>query len=462
MGHKKGMILSEILLAGAIISVALASLVIVIGSLQSMVINSQNGFEAQLLAKKELSLVHMNSLDDVSAFEKTDGMYTTNFSVQNRNDFSVNVSADVSWHEGSFKKHRVFTDQLVDLSRAVGAVSCDWLDNAKGNLSEVDAIALNIDDGNPVTDVTALGDFVYVSADSATSSLPDLYVIDVRDIKNPNTVGRLNTGPGIASIVAVGNYVFVANAGSYQMQIIDVSDPANPRLLYQSKLPGAVISGSGGFGNSIHFSDNKIYIGLNKNAGPEFFVVDVTNPLSPAVLGSYEAGSTVNSIDVQGSRAVVADTGQNSILLLDISNPAVISEVSHGTFTGWQTQGAQSVEFLGRQIFLGRTLGGFYSPYPELMNFDRDNLSATTSSLKIGGSVDDVFAFRDYLYVASSNIDSAFQIFKTKVEGTTTNIVSVFSKPLPSRGVALTCNNKAMFVVTQDDRDFIHAFYLPQ
>ena len=455
----KGMILSEVLLAGAIISLTLASVVIVIGSIQSILIDVQNGFEAQLLAREEISLAHLTVFDDVASFQKTDGFFTINFSVSHRNDFSMNIFVDVSWLEGLFQKHRILTDQLVDWRHASGSINCDWLDNAKGDLLLINFGTLNADVGNLITDVAALGDFIYVSADSSTSSLPDLYVIDVHDIQNPSIVGHLNTGPGIASIAVSGHYVFAANAGSYQMQIIDITDPINPILISQAKLSGAIVSGSGGFGKSVHFFDNKMYIGLIKNAGPEFFVIDVSNSQLPITIGSYEIGSTVNDIDVQGNFAIVVTPGQMSVLLLDVSNPAMILETSRTSFVGWQTQGAQSVEMLGSSITVGRTLGGFYSPYSELMLLNRNDISSAVNNLKINASVENILGFNNYLYITASDANTAFQILRNDALGSPV-VVETFT--LSSRGVALTCNSKAMYAVTQDAQDFFHVFSLSQ
>jgi hypothetical protein len=462
MKKTKGMILAEILLAGAVLSLALGSVVIIIGGLQSMLVDAQNSFDAGLLAREEISLAHIADFDGINSFEKTDGLFTTTFSASYRNAFTTDISADVSWYEGSFQKRRVINDQIVDWRRAPGAIDCDWLDGAKGTLSPVNFGPLNIESGNPITGVTALGDFVYVSADSATSSLPDLYVLDVSDINGPKIVSRLNTGPGIASVAAAGHYVFSANAGSYQMQIVDVADPVHPVLVSQAKLPGVVISGSAGFGQSVHFFDNKMYIGLVKNVGFEFFVVDVSNPQLPVALGSYEIGSTVNDIDVQSARAVVVTPGQTSVFVLDVSNPAVILEIAHTSLDGWQTQGAKSVEMLGPNVSVGRTLGGFYSPFPEYVLLDRDTISSTTASLKIGASIEDILAFKDYLYITTSDVAAAFQILHNSTSDIPLSAPTiVMTAPLSSRGVALTCNNKAMYVVTQSDQDFFHIFSLP-
>ena len=453
-----GMVLAEILLAGAVISIALASSVIIIGNIQMMLVGMQKSFEAQLITRNEIVLAHLTTFSDLVSFEKNLGEFSFDYLVKYRNSFTKNIEAKVSWFEGPNQKHRMYTDQIVDWKNAFGAEDCDWLDNSRGELVQISLGALDVDNGNLITGVAASGNFVYVSADSATSSLPDLYVIDVHDIQNPKIVSQINTGPGIASIAIAGGYIFVANAGSYQMQVISVVDPTQPVLVSQAKLPGSVISGTGGFGNVIHYFNKQIFIGLNKNAGPEFYIVDVSNPQAPIFLGSYEIGSSVNDIDVSGGKAVVVTPGQLSVLSVDISNPTVISEISHTTLNGWQTQGSQSVEMFGEEIIVGRTLGGFYSPNPELVSVSSDLLiSTSTTNIKINASIENIFAFNDYLYVVTSDPDKAFEVIHKTKDGFE---ISTSSR-LSSRGVVLTCNNKAMYVVTQNYADFFHIYSLP-
>lgn len=447
---KAGVVLSEILLAGAIISFALASVVIVVGSMQSMLVGTEKGFEAQLIANREIAQAHLVSFNEITSSQKSDGDFTTTFSVTPRNAFTTNISADISWYEGVTKKHRIFDDQIVDWENASGAESCDWLDSAKSDLSPVRTDVMYVESGNIITDVSALGDYLYVSANGATSTLPDLYVIDVHDIKNPVIVSSLNTGPGIASIATAGHYVYVANAGSFQMQIIDVADPAHPILMSQAKLAGALVSGTAGFGQSVHYFDHKIYIGLTKNAGTEFFIVDVTSPRMPTLLGSFETGSMVNDIDARDGFAVVVTPGQGSVILLNTKNPRSISEISRVTLSGWQTQGAQSVEISGQNIFVGRTLGGFYSPYPDFMVFDRKTMATSSADVKTLATVENILSFNDYSYIATNDDGAGFRVLHN---GQVEKTFGLFS-----RGVALTCNSRAMYVVSQSFMDFLRIF----
>ncbi len=64
-----------------------------------------------------------------------------------------------------------------------------------------------------------------------------LQVIDISDPANPTLVGTYDT-PGYARGVAVsGDHAFVAD-GDSGLQVIDISDPANPTLVGTYDTPG--------------------------------------------------------------------------------------------------------------------------------------------------------------------------------------------------------------------------------
>ena len=452
-----GMVLSEILLAGAIISIALASCVIVLGSLQSMVISSEKNFSAELLARQEIADLQMVSFEYLKPFTKikntTFGDFTADLSVAYRNPFVADISVAVSWYDGEFKKQRTLSQQVVDWQDADNVSDCGWLNDVTLNgLKQIDISAINADMSDLITDISVQGDIAYVSANGTSTSLPDLYVLNVHDPQKPEIIASLNTGPGISSIVANGGYVFAANAGSYQLQVIDVSDPLHPVLVSQAKLPGVTISGGAGFGKSIAYFGHHVYVGLVKASGPEFHVVDVHEPTAPIALGAFEVGSTVNDISVSQNFATIGTPGIKSVMVLDVSLSQNIKEAGETTFIGWQTQGVSSVYILGSQIYTGRSLGGFYSPNPDLVYLRRDDLSTKVSELKIGASIDDVFVYGSYMYLATNDLVKTFQMVNVS------NNTVIMSSALASRTVSISCNSRAMYVVTENDQNFFHAF----
>ncbi len=106
--------------------------------------------------------------------------------------------------------------------------------------------------------------------------------------------GSLTDGSGSApflnnpnNVFVTGNYAYIASAGSNALEIVDVSNPANP--VHR----GSIVHGSGGalLNNpySIFVAGNYAYI---TSAGSNALeIVDVSNPASPVHRGSIVHGS---------------------------------------------------------------------------------------------------------------------------------------------------------------------------
>ncbi len=120
-----------------------------------------------------------------------------------------------------------------------------------------------------ITDIEARHNILYITADSATKSKNDFYIIDASDTKHPKILLQIDTGPGLEALALHDNYAYVANASvNGQLQIIDVSDTNHPILKKTYKLPG-VYSDSGSVGNSIYYHQGFVYLGHLK-ADPHY------------------------------------------------------------------------------------------------------------------------------------------------------------------------------------------------
>ncbi len=116
--------------------------------------------------------------------------------------------------------------------------------------------------------------------------------------------------PGYANSVAVnGNYAYIA-AGSAGLQVVDVSDRANPRVVAGLPLQGnansIVIHGPYAFVASGVF-------GLQ--------IVDIAHPLTPVFVGHYMTSGEAWDVVVKGTTAYVA-AGASGLQMVDVSSPA--------------------------------------------------------------------------------------------------------------------------------------------
>jgi hypothetical protein len=132
--------------------------------------------------------------------------------------------------------------------------------------------------------------------------------------------------PGFANNVDVsGNYAYVA-AGATGLQVVDVTDRMNPRVVTGFDTPGnaddVLIAGS---------------IALIADDSAGLHLVDVSSPSSPSLLGSIDTPGTAQDVSVIGNVAYVADgaAGLQVISFADPLHPAILgSMVTRGAAKG--------------------------------------------------------------------------------------------------------------------------------
>ncbi len=122
-------------------------------------------------------------------------------------------------------------------------------------------------------------------------------------------------------LVVDGNYAFVASFYGNALEVIDISNPANPVHAASLKNPGVI---SEPFG--LTMSGNNVFIadeGYNT-----IIVADVSNPTSPLLIGSLADGSggavlsAPGPVFVSGSHLCIGSMRSNSLEIVDISVPA--------------------------------------------------------------------------------------------------------------------------------------------
>jgi hypothetical protein len=115
--------------------------------------------------------------------------------------------------------------------------------------------------------------------------------------------------PGFANNVDVnGSYAYVA-AGSAGLQVVDVSDHLNPRIVASTSLAGNA--------NDVVVVGNQAYV-AGGTAG--LHVVDISNPLAPALSSSLNTGGEAWGLVVKGTTAYMA-SGTAGLVIVDVSSP---------------------------------------------------------------------------------------------------------------------------------------------
>lgn len=153
-----------------------------------------------------------------------------------------------------------------------------------------------------------------------------LYAFNITNPSNPtqysHTLSVSYTGN---EIFVSGTYVYVATEDSTkELQIVDITNPANIYLAGQYNLSGSLRA------TDVNVRGTRAYVSTRANSsGPEFFIFDVEDPIDPTFIGSYETGYDINAFAVVGPYALLGvSLSTEELRVIDISFPATINKVS--------------------------------------------------------------------------------------------------------------------------------------
>ncbi len=163
---------------------------------------------------------------------------------------------------------------------------------------------------NYTTFVAVSGSYAYVPQGSGLS------ILDISDPSSPTLVGSSN----ISGHVAVsGNYAYIASRG---LSIVDISDPSTPTLVgtFDTIDPAYIVSswvaveGNYAYVTNIHLTDDYDYYG-------HLEIIDISDPSSPRLTGTFEIDDWVSYVAVAGNYAYLA-SWDNGLAIVDISDPS--------------------------------------------------------------------------------------------------------------------------------------------
>jgi len=170
------------------------------------------------------------------------------------------------------------------------------------------------------TGVAVSGPYVYV-----TEEQPGMLVVfDVSNPAAPESLGSVSLPAptqGIRMDVS-GSFVYVPDSGA-GLQIIDVSDPTTPTIVASVPTPSqelpfldVIVSGT-----YAYVSGESQCCGQFPTKETGIFIIDISNPASPFIVGNLDNNSLIYGITLSGSYLYVADY-YLGLQVLDVSNPA--------------------------------------------------------------------------------------------------------------------------------------------
>ncbi len=261
--------------------------------------------------------------------------------------------------------------QLIDVSNPISPTLVSGVNTAAANCN----------------DVLVSGNYVYAACYNATDAIADLYIIDYTDKNNPVVTTSTNiTADGAYTLEKYGDYLIVGtqNATNYNVGadvlIFNVSNP------YLATYVGGYNTGANAVAE-ITLKGNYLYVGsLTAVNSYEFMIFDVSNPSSMAYKGGVNLyTNNVSGIQVGIDYAYVLNlnnvAGQPDLYAINISsstNPTIVNSLDIGT------NALYDLKMDGTKLYIvgnGETIAGQYTGL-EFLIFDVAGV--TTPSADIG------------------------------------------------------------------------------
>ncbi|MBI2918848.1 MAG: hypothetical protein HYY01_12770 [Chloroflexi bacterium] len=190
--------------------------------------------------------------------------------------------------------------------------------------------------GGPTQAVAVQGDYAYVGVGLR------LIVLDISNPANPREVGATEPfGWYVEDVAVVGNTAFVA-AGGAGIYIVGISDPAHPAVIGSYDTPG--------YAESVVVAAEYAYV-ADGPAGLR--VVDIGDLAHPAEVGDAYSMNYAFDVAVEGRYAFIAAAGAG-LLVADISDPSRPREIGSLDTPGY----AYGVAVSGSTVYVADGWGG--------------------------------------------------------------------------------------------------------
>lgn len=164
--------------------------------------------------------------------------------------------------------------------------------------------------GGGIYTVAVAGNYAYVGEGQ------DLVILDITNTSNPKKVAKLTTQSLVTDIAISDGYVYAVifnGDGSNSLLVVDISDPLSPKVAGSYNL-------ADDYALSVTVSGNYVYLGRYY----DMTILDISNPSAPKFVGSYSFNSqphcTASEVAISGNYAYV-NFGSYGLRIVDISNP---------------------------------------------------------------------------------------------------------------------------------------------
>jgi len=184
---------------------------------------------------------------------------------------------------------------------------------------------------------------------SKTGNGPEFNIIDVHDPHVPVWIGGFAVGAIIKSIYTAHGYAYLATDDvARDLIVLDIHDPSSPSLVATYNAPNP-------HSESLYMLGDRLFLGLTPAFGaPELRMLDVTDPLAPALAGSQKIGASAVGVVVRDTLMFVLTSTTKQLKIFDISDVSAIATTSILTMPGVGT----SLDCEGNTLYVASNDGG--------------------------------------------------------------------------------------------------------
>jgi len=421
----------EILIALGVLVMGVSAAVFLFTSSQSLIIDANLSQQAVSLSRQNLEIARQTgqqNFNALSSSSSTENGFLKELIVESVDADTKKITSRASWQTGLSKIQKRELITLLTDWRSVVALGASSGGSGgsppSGNWGSPRTLAsADLGPGNEGTDIEVKGQYAYLTSVASNVSKPDLFVFNVSDPASPQLVSQTDFGiKGFNNLNISRNYLYaVSPSDSQEFWIIDISNPAAPTAASYLNLSDS------SDGLSVFYKNNFAYVGRKSGAPQEFVVIDVSNSFNPQYYsGATGVGTEINDIFVYNNRAYLGtEENSNSMTIIDVSNPAspaLIGSLNLGEHVYGVYVKSESAVYVG-----GKTK--FYIA-------DATNPASVNviGSIATGDKVQDVATAGNLAFLATANSNKEFQVMDISTS-TSPTLYSYLNFPQSATGV---------------------------
>lgn len=261
----------------------------------------------------------------------SDGTTLSIFNIAN----PANITLTSTYNAGATVNHVFVSGSYAYLSTASDTYELRIV-NISNPALPTTAASVNLA-GTANAQVTSVdGAYAYVGrVASTTTSSFEFQVVDVTNPNAPVVRGGIDYNTGtVNSIKLVGSYAYLATTIDTQEVIsVNVTNKTTPTTTASYNAPGTADATD--LGTYAAMANYMFVSSLTNASGAETYALNISNPASLTLAGSYEVGGSVNGITVLNGRAFLATAITNrQVIILNVALNGGLSLLANRSLSG--------------------------------------------------------------------------------------------------------------------------------